>query len=81
MLLLNQYLKTKEIDKIWQIIDQYLFLLPSQKLSKNIYKRLTDHLTLHSIIVNEQHGFKPGSSTQQATFLLVNNISTAMNNK
>ena len=53
----------------------------SKIIEKLIYKRLTDHITLYSIIVNEQHGFKPGSSTQQATFLLINNILTAMNNK
>ena len=30
----------------------------SKIIEKLIYKRLTDHITLNSILVNEQHGFK-----------------------
>jgi hypothetical protein len=34
-----------------------------------------------SILANQQYGFRTRYSTQQATFLLINNILTAMNNK
>ena len=46
-----------------------------------MYNRLTDHVTSFSILANEQYRFRTRYSTQQATFLLINNILTAMNNK
>jgi len=42
-----------------------------------MYNRLIDHITSHSILANEQFGFRTSHSTQQATFLLINNILTA----
>ena len=45
-----------------------------------IYVRLPDHINTNCILVNEQYGFRTQSSTEQATFSLINNILTAMNN-
>jgi len=53
----------------------------SKVIEKLMYNRLTDHITSFSILANEQYGFRTRYSTQQATFLLINNILTAMNNK
>ena len=53
----------------------------SKVIEKLMYNRLTDHITSFSILANEQYGFRTRHSTQQATFLFINNILTAMNNK
>ena len=53
----------------------------SKVIEKLMYNRLIDHITSHSILANEQFGFRTNHSTQQATFLLINNILTAMNSK
>jgi hypothetical protein len=52
----------------------------SKVIEKLIYARLLDHITTNSILVNEQYGFKTRYSTELATFSLINNILTAMNN-
>jgi hypothetical protein len=41
---------------------------------------LLDHITTNSVLVNEQYGFGTWYSTEQASFSLINNILTAMNN-
>jgi hypothetical protein len=46
-----------------------------------MYTRLLEHITSYSILANEQFGFRTRYSTQQAIFLLINNILTAMNEK
>jgi hypothetical protein len=77
MPLLNQSQK-KGMTKTYLIIGQYLCLPPFQKLVKNLS---IHHITSHSILANEQYAFRTRYSTQQATFLLINNILAAMNNK
>jgi len=52
----------------------------SKVIEKLIYVRLLDHINTNCILVNEQNGFRTQSSTEQATFSLINNILTAMNN-
>jgi len=52
----------------------------SKVIEKLIYARLLDHITTKSIMVNEQYGFTTRYSTELATFSLINNILTAMNN-
>ena len=52
----------------------------SKVIEKLIYVRLLDHINGNCILVNEQYGFRSQSSTEQATFSLVNNVLTAMNN-
>jgi hypothetical protein len=51
----------------------------SKVIQKLIYARLLDHINSNCIPVNEQYEFKT-QSTQQATFSLINNVLTAMNN-
>jgi len=52
----------------------------SKVIEKLIYARLLDHITTNSILVNEQYGFRTRCSNELATFSLINNILTAMNN-
>ena len=52
----------------------------SKFIQKLIYARLLDHINASCIPVNEQYGFKTQSSTEQATFSLINNILIAVNN-
>jgi hypothetical protein len=52
----------------------------SKVIEKLIYARLLDHITTNSILVNEQNGFRTRYSTELATFSLINNILTAINN-
>jgi hypothetical protein len=52
----------------------------SKVIAKLIYARLLDHINTNCVVVNEQYGFRTWSSTEQATFSLINNILTAMNN-
>jgi len=56
-------------------------LTSSKVIEKLIYARLLDHITTNSILVYEQFGFRTRYSTEQATFSLINDILTAMNNK
>jgi len=58
-------------------------LLPvfSKMLKKVIYKRLFDHLN-NNVILNEyQYGFWSKVSTENASYILLNEIQTALNNK
>jgi len=49
-------------------------------IEKLIYARLLNHLNTNCVLANEQYGFKSQYSTEQATFSLIINILTAMNN-
>jgi len=58
-------------------------LLPafSKIFEKVIYKRLFDHLN-SNVILNEHHyGFRSEVSTENASYILLNEILTALNNK
>jgi hypothetical protein len=55
-------------------------MLYSKVIENLIYARLLDHTTTNSILVKEQYGFRTQYSTELATFSLINNILTAMNN-
>jgi hypothetical protein len=52
----------------------------SKVVEKLIYARLQAHITVNSILRNDQYGFRSHYSTEQATFTLLNNILVAMNN-
>ena len=52
----------------------------SKILEKLIYARLHAHIDMNSILVQKQYGFRADSSTEQATFSLINGILTAVNN-
>jgi hypothetical protein len=48
---------------------------------KVIYSRLYHHINQNNILVNEQYGFRSGSSTEKASFKLKNDVLVALNNK
>jgi hypothetical protein len=56
--------------------------LSSKKFfEKIIYTRLYQHLIDDSVVINEQCGFRVNSSTDKATYKLLNEIFRALNNK
>jgi hypothetical protein len=58
-------------------------LLPafSNVFEKVIYSRLYQHLTQNKILTSDQYGFRNNSTTNKASFRLINEIVLAMNNK
>jgi hypothetical protein len=46
-----------------------------------MYAGLLTHLTKYNILSLEQYGFQKNMTMENATFTLINNILTAMNNK
>jgi hypothetical protein len=52
----------------------------SKVVEKLIYTRLLNHINTNCILVNEQYEFRTRSSTEEATFSLINDVLTAMNN-
>jgi potassium voltage-gated channel Eag-related subfamily H protein 8 len=58
-------------------------LLPSLSkiIEKIIYKRLISYFTEHNILANEQFGFKKNSTTDMATYALLNNIQLSLDKK
>ena len=46
-----------------------------------MHSRLNQHLQTNDILATEQYGFRKGSSTEQATYSLTNNILMAWNEK
>jgi hypothetical protein len=53
----------------------------SKELEKLLYIRLSEHITKNNVSVNEQFGFRAGSSTVKATYKLLDEILTAVNSK
>jgi len=53
----------------------------SKVFEKVIYKRLHYHIKNNNILAKEQHGFRNNSSTEIASYNLINNILKALNNK
>jgi len=58
-------------------------LLPSfsKILEKIIYNRLLNHVATNTILAPEQYGFRPSSSTEQATFNFISNILNKLQKK
>jgi hypothetical protein len=50
-------------------------------LKSYVYERLFKHICTNKILVEEQFGFKSNSSTEKASYKLINEILQAMNNK
>jgi hypothetical protein len=48
---------------------------------KIIYSRLYKQLRTNNILVKEQHGFRINSSTEAASYNVINEILKAMNNR
>jgi hypothetical protein len=53
----------------------------SKILEKVIHNRLYKHIDRNYILYNNQYGFRPNSSTEKASFKLIEEILKAMNNK
>ena len=53
----------------------------SKVLEKVLYKQLQDHLNKHSILEQEQFGFRSDSSTNKAMYKLINETLNALNSK
>ena len=50
-------------------------------IEKIIYNRLLLHLDSNNILAPEQFGFRSNSSTEQAAYIMINHILTALNDK
>jgi hypothetical protein len=46
-----------------------------------IYTRIYAHVVLNKILATEQYGFRSGLSTDNASYTLIHEILSAMNNK
>jgi hypothetical protein len=53
----------------------------SKVFEKVIYRRILTHINNNNILVNEQFGFQSKSSTEMATYNLLNELLKAFNNK
>lgn len=53
----------------------------SKLLEKIILKRLRTHISTHSLLTNEQFGFRPGHSTNHQLVRVCNHIKEALNKK
>jgi hypothetical protein len=53
----------------------------SKIVEKNIYTRLIRHLNHNHILVDEQFGFRTKSSTDLASYKLINHVLMSLNNK
>ena len=53
----------------------------SKIFEKVIYTRIYIHVVLHKILANEQYGFRNGLSTDNASYTLIWEVLSAMNNK
>jgi len=60
-------------------IDPYLFYLHILRFSKVLCVRRYQYLINNNIVDNEQFGFRTKTSTMEATFNLINEISNAFN--
>jgi len=58
-----------------------LLLSFSKILEMIIYSRIKTHITLYKIFADEQYGFRDNTSTDNAAYNLLLNITTALNNK
>ena len=53
----------------------------SKILEKIVAKRIQEHVTQYQIVSNKQYGFRSSVSTDNATYILIQEISLAMSNK
>jgi hypothetical protein len=62
---------------------RHISLMPafSQIFEKIIYKRLFDHFNNNAILNEHQYGFRSTASTKNASYILLNEILTAINCK
>jgi hypothetical protein len=50
----------------------------SKIFEKIIYERLLQHINVNNVLVEEQFGFRPATSTDKASYRLINEILNAM---
>jgi potassium voltage-gated channel Eag-related subfamily H protein 8 len=53
----------------------------SKVFERIIFRRLSINIHAHDILTNEQFGFRPKLSTDTASYNLINNVLTIINNK
>jgi hypothetical protein len=53
----------------------------SKVFEKITYDRLLQHITINNILVEEQFGFRTSSSTDKASYKLIDEILNALNNR
>jgi hypothetical protein len=53
----------------------------SKVLETVLYRRLNEHINCSNVLSEEQYGFQRNSSTDKASFKLINDIIQAVNNK
>jgi hypothetical protein len=53
----------------------------SKVFEKAMHSRLSQHLHTNNILVTEQHGFRKGISTENATFRLADSVFISINQK
>jgi hypothetical protein len=53
----------------------------SKVFEKATHSRLSQHLHTNNILVTEQHGFRKGIPTENATFRLTDSVFTSINQK
>jgi hypothetical protein len=67
--------------KTWLITDQSLYSLHFLKYSKKPYVKDFCNINVNNILVEEQFGFRPATSTDKASYRLINEILNAMNKR
>jgi hypothetical protein len=53
----------------------------SKVFEKIIYERLLQYININNILIEEQFGFRPATSTDKASYRFINKILNAMNGK
>jgi hypothetical protein len=53
----------------------------SKVFERSIYERLLQHININNILVEEQFVFRPATSTDKASYRLINEILNAMNER
>jgi hypothetical protein len=65
----------------YQITDTSPLLTSFSEIFENIYRLLYHHIYCNHILVHEQFGFRNNSSTEIASYKLINDILSSLNNK
>jgi len=76
---LNPYLKKCVKTKLLNYRPISILSTFSKVLEKVLYKQLQDHLNKHSILAQEQFGFRSDSTTNKAIYKLINENLNALN--
>jgi hypothetical protein len=53
----------------------------SKVFEKIIYERLSQHIEIYNILVEQQFGFRPSASTDKASYRLTGEILNVLNNR